>query len=164
MSQSKRLAALAKFRAGERDVLVATDVAARGLDIPAVDAVINYDLPGNPKDYVHRVGRTARAGRTGRALTLVTQYDVETYQRIEQLIGKKLPAYDVSRDELALIGDRVGEATRLAMAQMKEADSKKGKKRSKVDDDDGAFGGDAGGKPLKPQGRPRSGPGGGKRR
>lgn len=73
MSQPKRLAALNKFKAGERSLLVATDVASRGLDIPAVDVVINYDVPTNSKDYVHRVGRTARAGRSGRAVTIVTQ-------------------------------------------------------------------------------------------
>ncbi len=73
MSQPKRLAALNKFKAGERSLLVATDVASRGLDVPAVDVVVNYDVPSNSKDYVHRVGRTARAGRSGRAVTLVTQ-------------------------------------------------------------------------------------------
>jgi ATP-dependent RNA helicase DDX47/RRP3 len=76
MSQSKRLGSLARFKGKESNILVATDVASRGLDIPEVDCVINYDLPMNPKDYIHRVGRTARAGRAGRALTFVTQYDV----------------------------------------------------------------------------------------
>ena len=76
-----------------RNILVATDVASRGLDIPAVDLVVNYDVPTNSKDYVHRVGRTARAGRSGRAVTLVTQYDVELFQKIEQLIGKKMEEY-----------------------------------------------------------------------
>lgn len=60
-------------------------MAARGLDIPSVDVVINYDVPQNSKDYVHRVGRTARAGRSGRSVTIVTQYDVEQFQKIEHL-------------------------------------------------------------------------------
>ncbi|MCL4114168.1 UNVERIFIED_CONTAM: hypothetical protein GTU68_064530 [Idotea baltica] len=76
MSQSRRLGSLARFKSKDAKILVATDVASRGLDIPEVDLVINYDLPLNPKDYVHRVGRTARAGRAGRALSMITQYDV----------------------------------------------------------------------------------------
>jgi ATP-dependent RNA helicase DDX47/RRP3 len=64
---------VASPQTGERNLLVATDVASRGLDIPEVDVVINYDVPTNSKDYVHRVGRTARAGRSGRSLTFVTQ-------------------------------------------------------------------------------------------
>ena len=85
MSQPKRLGALTKFKAGGRDILICTDVASRGLDIPSVDVVINFDLPGHGKDYIHRVGRTARAGRSGKALAMVTQYDVEVYQRLEHL-------------------------------------------------------------------------------
>lgn len=81
------MASLNKFKSMEQSILVATDVASRGLDIPSVDAVINYDVPPNPKDYVHRVGRTARAGRSGRAVTIVTQYDVEIFQRIEFMTG-----------------------------------------------------------------------------
>jgi len=100
MSQPKRLGALNKFKSAARSILVATDVASRGLDIPQVDVVINFDVPTRSKDYIHRVGRTARAGRCGKSVTFVTQYDVELYQRIEELIGKKLPAYDVQHDEV----------------------------------------------------------------
>ena len=77
---------MSQFKTKDANILVATDVASRGLDIPEVDLVINYDLPLNPKDYVHRVGRTARAGRAGRSLSIITQYDVELVQRIEHLI------------------------------------------------------------------------------
>lgn len=79
MSQVKRLGAINKFKSGEKNLLIATDVASRGLDIPNVDFVLNFDISQNAKDYVHRVGRTARAGRAGKAVTFVTQYDVEYY-------------------------------------------------------------------------------------
>ena len=138
MSQPKRLGALNKFKAGERNILVATDVASRGLDIPAVDVVINYDVPQNSKDYVHRVGRTARAGRSGLAVTLVTQYDVELYQKIERLIGKRLEAYAAPEEAVLLMNERVNEAQRIAQQQMREADAKGGggKKRNRDGDGD----------------------------
>ena len=81
-------------------MLVATDVAARGLDIPDVALVLNYDVPTNSKDYVHRVGRTARAGRSGRSVTVVTQYDIELYQKIEANIGRKLEEFAAAREEV----------------------------------------------------------------
>ena len=137
MSQPKRLGALTKFKAGSKTILICTDVAARGLDIPSVDAVINYDLPGHGKDYIHRVGRTARAGRSGKAYAMVTQYDVEIYQRLEALLGVKLPAYEVAESTVLLFLERVSEAQRLATREMKEllAAGGDGKKRRKMGDD-----------------------------
>lgn len=85
----------------------------RGLDIPHVDIVINFDIPTHSKDYIHRVGRTARAGRSGRSITFVTQYDVELYQRIEQLISKQLPLWPMEEAEVMLLQERVSEAQRI---------------------------------------------------
>ncbi|KAF7376095.1 ATP-dependent rRNA helicase [Mycena sanguinolenta] len=120
LSQSQRLGALGKFKSGSRKVLVATDVASRGLDIPSVDVVINFDIPTHSKDYIHRVGRTARAGRAGKSITLVTQYDVELVQRIEQTIGKKMELWPTDPEEIALLKERVSEAGRVATAELKE--------------------------------------------
>ncbi|PPQ67665.1 LOW QUALITY PROTEIN: hypothetical protein CVT25_012693 [Psilocybe cyanescens] len=132
MSQSQRLGALAKFKSGSRKVLVATDIASRGLDIPSVDVVINYDVPQHSKDYIHRVGRTARAGRSGKAITLVSQYDVELIQRIEEVIGKKMILYETEAEDIAALKERVGEASRAAKNEMKDAEPNgkgKGRKR-----------------------------------
>lgn len=126
LSQSARLGALGKFRARSRDILVATDVAARGLDIPSVDAVINYDVPTDSKTYIHRVGRTARAGKSGVAISLVSQYDVEVWQRIEGALGKRLKEYAVEKDEAMVLAERVGEAQREAIMEMKNLDEKRG--------------------------------------
>ncbi|KAK3287375.1 DEAD-box ATP-dependent RNA helicase 10 [Cymbomonas tetramitiformis] len=139
LSQPKRLGALNKFKAGERSILVCTDVASRGLDIPSVDLVLNYDIPINSKDYVHRVGRTARAGRSGRAISIVTQYDVELFQKIEHLIGTKMEQFPAEEDAVLLLLERVSEAQRIATMQVRESDFKKGggKKRAGADGDDG---------------------------
>lgn len=160
MSQPKRLGALTKFKAGERSILICTDVASRGLDIPSVDVVINYDIPTNSKDYIHRVGRTARAGRSGRSVSIVTQYDVELFQRIEQLIGMKMDAFPAEQEEVLVLHDRVSEAQRIATMTIREKDGNRGgKKRNRGDDDEGgidAFNGGGGGQ-GRGQGRRRGG-------
>jgi superfamily II DNA/RNA helicase len=89
-SQDERLKALAAFKRAEVDVLVCTDVAARGLDIADLPAVFNYDVPFNAEDYVHRIGRTGRAGASGLAVTLVTRDDARLVSDIEKLIKKKI--------------------------------------------------------------------------
>ena len=89
-SQQERLATLEGFKRGEVSVLVATDVAARGLDIAELPAVINYDLPYSPEDYIHRIGRTGRAGASGLALSLMTSEDERLHHDIEKLLKRKL--------------------------------------------------------------------------
>ncbi len=91
MDQSARTAALDQFRKGEIPLLVASDVAARGLDIPAVSHVFNFDVPHHPDDYVHRIGRTGRAGRAGTAISIVTPLDQKSMAAIEKLIGQNIP-------------------------------------------------------------------------
>jgi superfamily II DNA/RNA helicase len=92
MDQSARTAALDQFRKGEIPLLVASDVAARGLDIPAVSHVFNFDVPHHADDYVHRIGRTGRAGRAGTAISIVSPLDSKSLAAIERLIGKTIPA------------------------------------------------------------------------
>jgi ATP-dependent RNA helicase RhlE len=89
-TQAEREAALEAFKAGKTAVLVATDVASRGLDIQGLPQVINFDVPNSPEDYVHRIGRTGRAGLTGEAISLVSPEDSEALAAIEKLINKKL--------------------------------------------------------------------------
>src|SRR5438309_1010627 len=90
-SQAQRTEALAGFKSGKYQVLVATDIAARGIDVTALGHVINYDVPAQPDDYVHRVGRTARAELTGSAFTLVSPEEEGSMRAIERAIGKALP-------------------------------------------------------------------------
>ncbi|EGC38333.1 hypothetical protein DICPUDRAFT_7134, partial [Dictyostelium purpureum] len=130
MDQAKRLASLSKFKQGTKSILVATDVAARGLDIPMVDLVINYDVPTNSKEYIHRVGRTARAGNSGRAITLVTQYDVEMYQRIEFVLKKKLDEFPCQEDTVLIFLERVTQAVREATNKLKDSGYSSGDKSS----------------------------------
>jgi len=90
LAQSQRNRNLSDFRAQKARILIATDVASRGLDVPEVNFVINYDVPRNPTDYVHRVGRTARAGREGTSVTFVGQRDVSLILAIEEYVGDKM--------------------------------------------------------------------------
>ena len=114
-------------------------MAARGLDIPAVDWIVQYDPPDEPKEHIHRVGRTARAGRAGRAITFVTQYDVEIYQRIEHMLGQKLEPFSAPQEEALLLMERVGEAQRYAAMEARGSagDKRKGGKRKGGGDGEG---------------------------
>ncbi len=94
MDQASRIAELDRFKNGAITVLVASDVAARGIDVKGVSHVINYDTPWHPDDYVHRIGRTGRAGATGHAYTLVTAKDAEAIDNVQKLIGVKIPWAD----------------------------------------------------------------------
>jgi len=91
MDQSDRIAEFDRFKNDEITILVASDVAARGLDVKGVSHVINFDVPWQPDDYIHRIGRTGRAGMKGIAITLATRADDEAIDRIEKLIGHKFP-------------------------------------------------------------------------
>jgi superfamily II DNA/RNA helicase len=101
MDQSDRIAEFDRFKKDEITILVASDVAARGLDVKGVSHVINYDVPWQPDDYVHRIGRTGRAGMKGIAITLATRDDAEAVERIEKLIGHKIPRAEASSEEPA---------------------------------------------------------------
>ncbi len=96
-AQARRDQVMGRFRSGELQFLIATDVAARGLDIPDVQHVVNFDLPQTPEDYVHRVGRTGRAGAEGSAVSFVGEWDLEQLDRILRLVGDEL-----QREELEL--------------------------------------------------------------
>ncbi|CAM9803388.1 unnamed protein product [Ascophyllum nodosum] len=121
LGQRRRMAALGKFKSQQTKVLISTDVASRGLDIPAVDLVVNFDVPRVATDYVHRVGRTARAGRRGRAITLVSQYDIELVHNIEQYTGTPLVLCPVvSEDDVLKLLNRVAKASRVAKMRLME--------------------------------------------
>ena len=93
MDQSSRIKELDRFKAGEVNILVASDVAARGLDIKGVSHVFNFDTPWHPDDYVHRIGRTGRAGAKGRAFTFVSKEDAEAIQNVEKLTKNEIPVF-----------------------------------------------------------------------
>ncbi len=97
LSQSIRTETLAKFKAGDIRILVASDVAARGLDIPDVSHVLNYDVPFHAEDYVHRIGRTGRAGRKGTAITISTPIDHKALAAIVEMLGQDIPEYHLGK-------------------------------------------------------------------
>lgn len=138
LQQKDRTDNLARFRASAARILIATDVASRGLDIPSVDLVINYDVPRNPDDYIHRVGRTARAGKRGEAITLVGQRDVALFLAIEGRVGEKMGAWEEEgvNVETRVVRDGlkdVGEMKRRALLGIEEGRDVKGNRsRGKV--------------------------------
>ena len=127
-SQDERLKALEAFKQGEVDLLVCTDVAARGLDIKDVPAVFNFDVPFNAEDYVHRIGRTGRAGASGLAVTLVSPSDTRLVSDIEKLIKKKLDieALDLGDDR----GDRSDERRASERGQERRSSSRESTRES----------------------------------
>ncbi|KAE8211752.1 hypothetical protein CF327_g4516 [Tilletia walkeri] len=114
LTQPQRLANLASFRAQRVKLLIATDVASRGLDVPEVRMVVNWDLPLAWQDYVHRVGRTARNGRTGWAVSFVTERDVELVQGIEEHVGVKMEEMTFTEDKVLEKLNAVSAAKRVA--------------------------------------------------
>ena len=112
MEQPQRLAELELFKAGEVNILVASDVAARGLDIKGVSTVVNFDAPWHPDDYVHRIGRTGRAGATGTAYTFVTPDDAENIANVEKLTGQKIARLETPPPTPAAEPDEAEEAPR----------------------------------------------------
>jgi superfamily II DNA/RNA helicase len=117
MDQSARTAALDQFRSGEIPILVASDVAARGLDIPTVSHVFNFDVPHHADDYVHRIGRTGRAGRAGTAISIVTSLDNKSIAAIERLIGQSIPR---AEGDFSVAADAPGDADRPREARSRE--------------------------------------------
>jgi ATP-dependent RNA helicase RhlE len=101
-TQRERVEALDGFKSGKYEVMVATDIAARGLDVEGVTHVINYDVPQHPEDYVHRIGRTGRAQKVGDAFTLVTIEELEYLRAIERFIGQKIPSLKLENFDYVL--------------------------------------------------------------
>ncbi|HET7035892.1 MAG TPA: DEAD/DEAH box helicase [Thermomicrobiaceae bacterium] len=120
LSQMQRDRVMARFRAGQDDILVATDVAARGIDVENISHVINYDIPGDPESYVHRIGRTGRAGRTGVAITLVTPRERRMLRTIERATGQRVeqrgvPTIEqIKAKERELLGESLAEVIESA--------------------------------------------------
>uniref|UniRef100_A0A0D2XDY5 ATP-dependent RNA helicase DBP8 n=1 Tax=Fusarium oxysporum (strain Fo5176) TaxID=660025 RepID=A0A0D2XDY5_FUSOF len=140
LPQRQRIDNLARFRASAARILVATDVAARGLDIPEVSLVINYDLPRDPDDYIHRVGRTARAGRKGEAVSFVGQRDVELALTIEKRVGRDMESWEeegvnletrVIRDALKIVSEKKREAL-LEVEEGREVGGKRKRTKQKL--------------------------------
>ena len=124
MSQPARLETLEKFKSEEANLLIASDVAARGLDIPKVSHVFNFDVPNHAEDYVHRIGRTGRAGREGKALTIVTTDDQKVLTAVYEFIGKKIE--EIPTKELDLTDLNIKSTT------TETNDHKKPKSRGKI--------------------------------
>ncbi|KAI1448337.1 DEAD-domain-containing protein [Annulohypoxylon stygium] len=141
LPQRQRVDNLGKFRASAARILVATDVASRGLDIPEVSLVVNYDVPQDPDDYIHRVGRTARAGRKGDAVTFIGQRDVERIHATETRVGRELEEWEEEgvnletrfiRDHMKEVGEKKREAL-LNIEEHREVGGKRKRKKLRLE-------------------------------
>ncbi|MFM7065310.1 MAG: helicase-related protein, partial [Gammaproteobacteria bacterium] len=169
-SQAQRIAALAGFKEGKFRVLVATDIAARGIDISELGHVFNFDVPEVPEDYIHRVGRTARAGATGRALTLFAPDEAAEIRAIERAVGRALPKLQLPGFDYAAkaaealevpIAERIA-AIRAQKAQARENARLKAERRAGQGQGPAPAGRPGGGRPsgARPAGPGRAGGGG----
>lgn len=120
--QRFRLSSLTRFKSNQTRILVSTDVASRGLDIPTVDLVINHNIPNRPRDYVHRVGRTARAGCSGQSISLVTEFDIKLVKSIESHINCKMTDHPVNEKEVLEIFAEVAICRREAEIKLDQQD------------------------------------------
>ncbi|KAI5149614.1 ATP-dependent RNA helicase DDX47/RRP3 [Nematocida ausubeli] len=119
-TQDIRTETIEMFRRGKHSILISTDVVARGMDMDGIKVIINYDMPDGHKEYIHRIGRTGRAGEVGSSITLVTQYDVDDFRKLEVKLNKKMDEYSVSSELIYSLVDSVDQAKREAAMDMKE--------------------------------------------
>jgi ATP-dependent RNA helicase RhlE len=153
-SQPQRAAALTGFKNGQYRVLVATDIAARGIDIEALGHVVNFDVPQAPDDYIHRVGRTARAGEVGDAFTFVAPDEENDLRAIEKAVGKRLPRvtvpdFDYNARPEGRFEVPIGE--RIAAIRSRKADER-ARSKAKANRRGGGGGGGGGGRAQTPSG------------
>ena len=135
LSQHHRLSSLSLFRSSQRLILLATDVASRGLDLPSVGVVLHYDLPRSAADYVHRVGRTARAGRGGMSVAMVSQYDVQVVKAIEEGVGRAMVELEgVEEGRVLEQLKAVNVAKKLARLKMEELEDSRGRRAETAKD------------------------------
>jgi len=132
MNQKKRFDSLHLFKSKQTKILVATDVASRGLDIPTVDLVVNFDLPTQPKVYVHRVGRTARAGRGGKALTIITEHDIKLLHAIEGLVNVRLTEHKVNEKEVMANLVKINVAKKTLEVRLESSEFGKRKEKRQI--------------------------------
>ncbi len=158
-SQPQRMKALKRFKDCELQVLVATDIAARGIDIESLPHVVNYDLPHVPEDYVHRIGRTGRAGESGQAVSLVSGEDRSYLRDIERLIGKKIeqqiiPGFEVGSGYHSAQPEPQGRRGQRSQSQPRSPDRPRSAQRNQGN---GQRRPERGGRPQQPSAQPRQG-------
>lgn len=127
IEQKDRFAILDRFRAGENRVLITTDVAARGIDIPSMDYVINYDLPDDPENYVHRCGRTGRGNRRGQALSFCSDSEKKLLEDIEEYTGEEIEHYEIDPNDYSEIMKDIEDPTYNWQRLIDQANKERGK-------------------------------------
>ncbi|MCR9214780.1 MAG: DEAD/DEAH box helicase [Proteobacteria bacterium] len=139
MSQSHRMETLEKFKSGDISLLVCSDVAARGIDVNSVSHVFNFDVPSHAEDYIHRIGRTGRAGQEGHAYTIATKSDGKYLDAIFKLVGKEIPAIEIDgmkeiSEEAAEISAREKKPSRQSRQKKPRSNNSEGKNDNKIRD------------------------------